>query len=291
MSGYQWFKHVSAAHQNTCPACYQTVAEKKDLRVGGHNCFYVDIDKHNHSSATCFKCRLRFPDKTKLPKHVEMCPGFPCFFCKVNSTTEIALANHVRFHDLNKDDKPIRTYICPQCGMEFKYKNEFNTHELEHTSGNPNQCHLCKKSFQIKTRLVRHLKNVHFDGSRDFLCTICGKSFKERGSQLKHERNVHTTVNNFLCPQPGCNKAFKAKDNLTGHLKITHRLGVGLPCQDCGRVFTTRRILNKHREKKHGPNQAEPKESIGNRKARSTPGGSINVPAHLTEYVSLHTPI
>ncbi len=272
VSGYQWFKHVGAAHKNTCPACYQTLGDKKELRVGGHNCFYVDIDKHNYSSATCYKCRLRFPDKSKLPKHVETCPNFPCFFCKVSSTTEIALSNHVRFHDLNKEDKAIRTYICPLCGVEFRYKNEFKTHELEHTSGNPNQCHLCGKSFQIKTRLVRHLKNVHY-GSRDFLCNLCGKSFKEKGSQLKHERNVHATVNNFLCPQPGCDKAFKAKDNLTGHLKITHRLGVGLPCVDCGRIFTTRRILNKHREKKHGhPLEEKVKESGG---VGNPPGGVI----------------
>ncbi len=274
---YELNNHVSKNHWDTCPACYQPMSNRGEVQLGCHECKLVDINSHDFVSATCYKCRIFFPDKKMLPAHLEKCQPFQCFFCNKTRSTEESLGSHVRRHmQCMKKGQGFtpknpgtevpcevcgrmcrskeayrahmkthtREYLCTVCGMALINKKHLKDHMAsQHLA--PVKCHLCGKMIKGNC-LPNHLKYTHSD-TRNFSCTFCGKCFKDSGTRNKHEQSVHSTTINHFCPEFGCGKAFNHKGKLQQHLRVTHRQHVAEECTECRMTFPTTQLYKKHR--------------------------------------------
>ncbi|TFK77726.1 hypothetical protein K466DRAFT_508163, partial [Polyporus arcularius HHB13444] len=66
-----------------------------------------------------------------------------------------------------------------------------------------------------------------------FSCGLCRLSFK-RSFDLRRHSRTHTREKPFLCPTPGCDKAYTRKDAVYRHLVQSHFLRMSaLPFSDC----------------------------------------------------------
>ena len=82
-----------------------------------------------------------------------------------------------------------------------------------------------------------HIKKVHLLTKLYEPCTKCGKMYKN----LKyHMKETHTNAN-LSCAHPGCNKKFKSKRNLSGHMIVVHSEPTTV-CTNCGKVVKSQRF-------------------------------------------------
>ncbi|XP_069478118.1 zinc finger and SCAN domain-containing protein 30-like isoform X1 [Ambystoma mexicanum] len=131
------------------------------------------------------------------------------------------------------------TYICSECGKNFKSNAYLNIHKRIHTGAKPHKCTECGKTFNQKTELVLH-QRMH-TGERPFKCAECEKCFI-RNSDLIVHRRLHTGERPYKCPQ--CEEAFIRSSLLTMHQKRYHKKE--LICGECKGVFFTSSQLVTH---------------------------------------------
>uniref|UniRef100_A0A0K8UNM5 Zinc finger protein 606 n=1 Tax=Bactrocera latifrons TaxID=174628 RepID=A0A0K8UNM5_BACLA len=113
-----------------------------------------------------------------------------------------------------KQYKP-RTYICDQCGNNFKYRSHFYSHIKRHAGVKPLQCEVCPNKFFTEGELKRHMRR--HTGERPFPCQYCERRFTDYSTRIKHER-THTNERPFGCSQ--CGKAFTTSYVLKNHMLV-----------------------------------------------------------------------
>lgn len=104
------------------------------------------------------------------------------------------------------------------------------------------KCSDCGRVFTVLTALTSHMRTHTRQRNK---CDECGKVFT-RSWLLKGHMRTHTGERPFLCPEPGCDKAFADKSNLRSHLLIHTVTTKSFVCQKCGRAFAQKRYLHKH---------------------------------------------
>lgn len=98
-------------------------------------------------------------------------------------------------------------FKCDTCNMFFGSKSAHTSHMKSHnkttngtrananngngttTSSDPYQCDVCKKTFAVPARLVRHYRT--HTGERPFECEFCHKMFSVK-ENLQVHRRIHT---------------------------------------------------------------------------------------------------
>lgn len=98
-------------------------------------------------------------------------------------------------------------FKCDQCNMFFGSKSAHTSHMKSHnktangtrangnignastSSSDPYQCDVCKKTFAVPARLVRHYRT--HTGERPFECEFCHKMFSVK-ENLQVHRRIHT---------------------------------------------------------------------------------------------------
>lgn len=124
-----------------------------------------------------------------------------------------------------------KQHKCEQCNMFFGSKSAHTSHMKSHgktnngtransngngaTSSDPYQCDVCKKTFAVPARLVRHYRT--HTGERPFECEFCHKMFSVK-ENLQVHRRIHTKERPYKCDR--CGRAFEHSGKLHRHMRI-----------------------------------------------------------------------
>ncbi len=231
--------HIRNHHSRTCPACFDTFNDEKEVKFGCHECKPMDISKHTLPNATCHKCRVFFPDKNLLPEHLENCQQFKCHICQRCLNTQSTLRVHLSRH---KQESSPDVHSCDRCAQTFTTRYKLMAHiHAQHEPGIP--CTICKKAFPTQTQLTQHM-NTH---TRPFICSICGLNFSDKKMQKNHELG-HSGQNPNTCHI--CNRSFLEKSKLKKHL-ITHTDTKNYKCRFCNKLFQLQSVWKRHEQNVH----------------------------------------
>lgn len=93
-------------------------------------------------------------------------------------------------------------------------------------------------------------------GQKPFPCNLCNKKYTNKKSLVIHQR-THTGELPYLCSL--CGKRCPSKIALKSHLKCHDGNGGGFPakCDVCGRVFSRKHLMERHKLHKHTNAQTE----------------------------------
>lgn len=150
-------------------------------------------------------------------------------------------------------------YKCEQCNILFSSKSAHTSHMKSHsktnngsatsrptanansngsattstvaTSSDPYQCDVCKKTFAVPARLVRHYRT--HTGERPFECEFCHKMFSVK-ENLQVHRRIHTKERPYKCDV--CGRAFEHSGKLHRHMRI-HTGERPHKCSVCEKTF------------------------------------------------------
>lgn len=136
-------------------------------------------------------------------------------------------------------------FKCEQCNMFFGSKSAHTSHMKSHTKNNgtranaangtnssdPYQCDVCKKTFAVPARLVRHYRT--HTGERPFECEFCHKMFSVK-ENLQVHRRIHTKERPYKCDR--CGRAFEHSGKLHRHMRI-HTGERPHKCSVCSKTF------------------------------------------------------
>eukprot|EP01086_Lenisia_limosa_P015681 TRINITY_DN5181_c0_g1_i2.p1 TRINITY_DN5181_c0_g1~~TRINITY_DN5181_c0_g1_i2.p1 ORF type:complete len:171 (+),score=6.60 TRINITY_DN5181_c0_g1_i2:127-639(+) len=87
----------------------------------------------------------------------------------------------------------------------------------------------------------------------DWYCPVkgCGQLFKSKRAFSLHSR-THTSPKNestsraFICDRDDCGRTFSQKCHLVEHIRSIHDKERPFECQECGKSFTRKSVLNVH---------------------------------------------
>ena len=115
----------------------------------------------------------------------------------------------------------------------------------------PYKCSQCDKSFVSNAELHHHLP-VHTE-ERAYKCQYCGAAYKNSSTLTHHKRTVHVNPSLAPCPYPVCHYVGKSDKLLKSHIRYAHIEYKAIPCELCGKSFSTRSHLYDHKRRRHGP--------------------------------------
>ncbi|XP_046751106.1 zinc finger protein 267-like [Diprion similis] len=125
-------------------------------------------------------------------------------------------------------------------------------------------CQICKKPFQYKSLLTRHVKT--HNASNRHKCDTCGKKFKLKQYLQQHLRSHESKIHS--CDK--CDRTYKSKSTLRRHIE-THSLESLNKCLIKQTKFTQDSQLASKNQKKDGK-----KSKIDNKSKNSPNGENVN---------------
>ncbi|EDV98590.1 zinc finger protein 436 [Drosophila grimshawi] len=152
-----------------------------------------------------------------------------------------AKANRINRRSSSK--KP-NTWICEQCGGEFKCSTYLKLHMLRHTGKKEFECDICKRRYYTHNEMIRH-KILH-SKARPYSCRFCDKSFRGTSSKAVHER-THTNERPFACQY--CEKTFTSTSVRRMHERV-HINNRKYHCEPCDQWFQRSSHLSLHQRTK-----------------------------------------
>ncbi|KAM4697478.1 zinc finger protein 142 [Rhinophrynus dorsalis] len=234
--------HLQKQHlQLECSICKQSFSCRQDL----------DEHRKSHFSHHCQQCQYAAKDQQQLVYHyskeheTSAQPGAEaeegslcCPFCSFSCRHQLVYDHHVKSHG------GTRVYKCSDCDYTTKNKQKITWHSRIHTGEKPYKCHLCTYACADPSRLKYHMR-IHKD-EKKYLCPECGYKCKWV-NQLKYHMTKHTGLKPYQCKE--CDYCTNRADALRIHRETRHRELRSFICEQCGKAFKTRFLLNTHLKK------------------------------------------
>ncbi|XP_055640905.1 Krueppel homolog 1 isoform X2 [Toxorhynchites rutilus septentrionalis] len=158
-----------------------------------------------------------------------MAAKFRCEQCDINFGSKSAHTSHMKSHAKQQQQQQQQ-----QSMVEGKPSNGKSVNALSATQSTPSdpyQCDVCKKTFAVPARLVRHYRT--HTGERPFECEFCHKMFSVK-ENLQVHRRIHTKERPYKCDI--CGRAFEHSGKLHRHMRI-HTGERPHKCNVCGKTF------------------------------------------------------
>jgi len=97
----------------------------------------------------------------------------------------------------------------------------------------------------------------------EFVCPDCGETRRLRSTMFYHIKRNHTEVRDYVCTEPGCDKAFIQKAGLQQHMLQAHSAEgtTLLNCPCCNHSCKMKANLIIHIGRKHGAGWIPPSEA------------------------------
>jgi len=223
-------------HKCDCPFCYRK---------------FSIIQRHKKTPGTgrLFKIHLQtfhLTDREK-PEYVNIMKSlsdenYQCLVCGSSFSAPYLLDNHMELkHDFNE----VRV-ACPQCGNNVKYLED---HIARMHSRNTFLCTECGAEFKDKSAMERHTKKIHTHTTQEVQCSECGLKLVSTRRLRTHVKQMHLKLFSRSCSQ--CSKNFNNSDQLKSHIITVHTNIKPFVCEVCGYKSSKLVNLNLHRKKQH----------------------------------------
>jgi len=143
--------------------------------------------------------------------------------------------------------KKVSGHICSECSSSFKERSKLKRHIMEvHKSGSSNKllfsCSFCGAAFKRKEHLKRHLNSKHTNGK--FRCPLCPRELLEKFRMKAHLQKYHHLTSCEHCQE------FQTKETITTHCcsSQTRAISIGViyPCDKCKICFLRKEIRTSH---------------------------------------------
>ncbi|KAK9512983.1 hypothetical protein O3M35_001281 [Rhynocoris fuscipes] len=175
----------------------------------------------------------------------EDCPGhmeyFECFPCnKIFKSARQLNAHYISHFEHNA----ALEMVCKVCSQIIPADITMSEHmNRKHSNNKSHVCMLCDKAFRFKSSLMQHVNSHAVLTSHR--CKICGRSFNSTEELDDHVKTHRAIKREYTCRQ--CGQKFTSKYSCWVHLNTHMRnTKLGLTCQICGRVLSTRATLKEH---------------------------------------------
>ena len=108
-------------------------------------------------------------------------------------------------------------------------------------------CRLCYRCFPNEIKMKKHLWGC--TRPRNFKCRYCEKSYRFKNEWEVHEQ-IHAGIK-YPCEKENCGKLFNTKKNLEKHIEVVHDK-VRAKCDLCDEDFPTTQSCKQHKADVHG---------------------------------------
>ncbi|XP_035787906.1 zinc finger protein 845-like [Anopheles albimanus] len=239
---YLLLDHI-AAHIGTirCEICQKTYKSSRYLGLHMAKAHGSEEDR----PYKCEVCHLSFPKTYLLKTHQTLHVRKQCHLCKKVLSSQQSLKVHLA--QMHSDDNQ---QICAICGKVFRTKQAMERHIKEHRGEqlvDRMQCEYCKKWFNGKYNLRKHIRFIHNEDGQVFRCDICQHESPNSRALQNHKQRIHVEEK-FQCTY--CGKRFKRKPSLREHM-ASHTGKPLYSCEICGITFNSKANRFSHRKNKH----------------------------------------
>uniref|UniRef100_A0A8D0KY65 Zinc finger protein 687 n=1 Tax=Strix occidentalis caurina TaxID=311401 RepID=A0A8D0KY65_STROC len=185
---------------------------------------------------------------------------YKCAMCDTVFTHKPLLSSHFDQHLLNQR---VSVFKCPDCPLLFAQKRTMLEHLKvtlrrisEESSSSTEEDEPPSSPELRKTKRSRfQRKTVNKSKGSGWTCGVCHSWFPERDEYVSHMKKDHgKSVKKFPCHL--CERSFCSAPSLRRHVRVNHE-GIKrvYPCRYCTegkRTFSSRLILEKHIQVRHG---------------------------------------